>query len=142
MKEFGDMIIDRGILDAGYKDDILRVQVKQLARSHSDHATLLFLWEFSSPTIIPPVQFIRMWIKHHQFLEFVKSNWIPPTESFGMINLQQKLYRLKPHLKWWNKSIFGNIFDKVHRAEIAVKTQKTLFDNDPSDNEPFRAQTP
>ncbi|XP_020546909.1 uncharacterized protein LOC110011305 [Sesamum indicum] len=50
-----------------------------------------------------------------------------------MYRLQQKFYRLKDHLKQWNKDTFGNIFSLVDQAKAAANEAKKQFDRLPSE---------
>lgn len=42
--------------------------------------------------------------------------------------MQQKLYRIKAHLKWWNKTTFENIKDKVKHTEQEFEASEAKFD--------------
>ncbi|KAK4385713.1 LINE-1 retrotransposable element O protein [Sesamum angolense] len=74
-----------------------------------------------------------MWIKHHDFLNTVEQSWKHPTGAYGLINLQQKLYRLKQHLKWWNKNVFGDLFDNIKKAQEQVLISESVYDAAPCD---------
>ncbi|XP_073026652.1 uncharacterized protein [Primulina eburnea] len=50
-----------------------------------------------------------------------------------MHRLFVKLKRLKSHLKWWNKSVFGDLFAKLAQAEQAVRVAEAVCEADPSD---------
>ncbi|XP_073051335.1 uncharacterized protein [Primulina eburnea] len=52
--------------------------------------------------------------------------------SAGMPRLFAKLKRLKNHLKWWNRDVFGNIFDNIIQAEKAVKLAEAACETNPS----------
>ncbi|KAK4386345.1 hypothetical protein Sango_2505100 [Sesamum angolense] len=67
----------------------------------------------------------------------VKQSWNLPIHGKGMYKLQQKIYRLKEHLKNWNKETFGNVFTRVDQAKAAEK----LFDRIPRDGPPPRYET-
>ncbi|KAG8382448.1 hypothetical protein BUALT_Bualt05G0078300 [Buddleja alternifolia] len=62
-----------------------------------------------------------------------EGDWQFPTETFGLFNLQQKLFRLEGCLKSWNKDVFGNIFSAKSKAESDVKRSRALFDSSPSE---------
>ncbi|XP_075499180.1 uncharacterized protein LOC142537557 [Primulina tabacum] len=51
-----------------------------------------------------------------------------------MSRLFVKLKCLKNHLKWWNRDVFGNIFDKITEAESAVRSAELACEADPSDS--------
>ncbi|XP_071933514.1 uncharacterized protein [Coffea arabica] len=58
-----------------------------------------------------------MWIKHPTFRDVVHQNWSLSFEGYGMYALAGKLKRLKKCLQAWNKTTFGNVFDRVAQAE-------------------------
>ncbi|KAL0393382.1 UNVERIFIED_CONTAM: Retrovirus-related Pol polyprotein from type-1 retrotransposable element R2 [Sesamum radiatum] len=74
-----------------------------------------------------------MWIKHHDFLNTVEQPWKHPTGAYGLINFQQKLYRLKQHLKWWNKNVFVDLFDNIKKAQEQVLISESLYNAAPCD---------
>ncbi|KAI3463157.1 hypothetical protein Pfo_019820 [Paulownia fortunei] len=163
MNDFRDMITYCGLIDAGYEgqyftwtnkrvwerlDRILysdawlhtfqSTKVTHLPRTWSDHAPLLTTVSFSSVKPPSSFRFMRMWMRHHLFLNATKQSWITPTEATGMCNLQQKLIQLKKFLKWWNWNkflkwwnwnVFGDIFDKIKKAQKEVVKAETSFDD-------------
>ncbi|XP_073033924.1 uncharacterized protein [Primulina eburnea] len=50
-----------------------------------------------------------------------------------MPRLFAKMKRLKHHLRWWNRDVFGNIFDRLTEAERAVRSAEDVCETDPSD---------
>ncbi|KAK6125769.1 hypothetical protein DH2020_040489 [Rehmannia glutinosa] len=157
MEEFGQMISDCGIVDAGFKGPIhtwvrnslherldriflntkwpelfSKSCVTHLARVKSDHAPLL-LNSFVS-TSRPPVafRFFKMWTRHHSFLDNVDQIWKHPTGFNGMMNLHHKLIRVKQKLKWWNKHIFGDVFNNLKKAEVKVTQTERISDDNPT----------
>ncbi|KAI3472963.1 hypothetical protein Pfo_029210 [Paulownia fortunei] len=159
LNDFSNMILDCGLIDAGYDgngytwtnkkvwkrlDRMLyseswldlchSTRVSHLTRTWSDHAPLLTSVCFHATRVPSSFRFLKMWTRHRLFLDDIKSSWQPPTGSTGMINLQQKLYRLKHFLKRWNKEVFGNIFDNIRKAEQEVAGKEQNFDENPSDS--------
>ncbi|XP_075473927.1 uncharacterized protein LOC142504980 [Primulina tabacum] len=95
------------ILDSGLVDAGFEgsIRVEHLARSVSDHCPLLT----------------------------VRLNWNLPCNLSGLHRLFAKMKRLKDHLKWWNRDVFGNIFDKITEAERVVRSAEAVCEADPSD---------
>ncbi|KAI3461929.1 hypothetical protein Pfo_018592 [Paulownia fortunei] len=126
MNDFGDMITDCGLIDAGFEGQCFTwtnkrsTKVTHLPRTWSDHAPLLTTVSFSS--IKPPssFRFMRMWTRHHLFLDAAKNSWI----------LQPAL---KKFLKWWNWNVFGDIFDKIKQAQKEVAKAENKFDDTPTE---------
>ncbi|XP_073023571.1 uncharacterized protein [Primulina eburnea] len=63
----------------------------------------------------------------------VRLNWNLPCSLSGMPRLFAKMKRLKHHLRWWNRDVFGNIFDRLTAAERAVRSAEDVCEADPSD---------
>ncbi|XP_073318066.1 uncharacterized protein [Primulina huaijiensis] len=63
----------------------------------------------------------------------VRLNWNLPCHLDGMHRLFVKLKRLKSHLKWWNKSVSGNLFAKLAEAEQAVRLAEEVCEVDLSE---------
>ncbi|XP_073133945.1 uncharacterized protein [Henckelia pumila] len=57
-----------------------------------------------------------------------------PCSLQGMPKLFAKLKRLKGHLKWWNRDVFGNLFDKIAKAERSVRLAEAACEADPSEH--------
>ncbi|XP_073037148.1 uncharacterized protein [Primulina eburnea] len=130
MEEFNTFILDSGLIDAGFEgssftwtnntiwkrldmvlvsvdwgDHFNSIRVEHLARTVSDHCPLLT----------------------------VRLNWNLPCSLSGMPRLFAKMKRLKHHLRWWNRDVFGNIFDRLTEAERAVRSAEAVCEADPSD---------
>ncbi|XP_073031339.1 uncharacterized protein [Primulina eburnea] len=157
MEEFNDFILQSGLVDAGFEgssftwtnksiwkrldrvfvsvdwgDHFHSIRIQHLPRTVSDHCPLLA----SAPIFArgpSSFRFQSMWIRHHGFLQTVRLNWHLPCHLTGMPRLFAKLKRLKNHLKWWNRDVFGNIFDKINEAEKLVRLAEVTCENDPSD---------
>ncbi|XP_073062068.1 uncharacterized protein [Primulina eburnea] len=158
MEEFNTFILDSGLIDAGFEgssftwtnktiwkrldrvlvsidwgDHFSSIRFEHLARTVSDHCPLLV----TAPVFArgpSSFRFQRMWVRHHGFLQTVRLNWNLPCSLIGMSRLSVKLKRLKNHLKWWNRDVFGNIFDKITEAESAVRSAELACEVDPSDS--------
>lgn len=71
-----------------------------------------------------------MWVRHPDFLDVVRNSWNDPTGEQGMLNLQLKLGRVKKSLKWWNKYVFGNIFEMIKQADLEAQEALAKFEQD------------
>ncbi|XP_073015629.1 uncharacterized protein [Primulina eburnea] len=157
MEEFNTFILDSGLIDAGFEgssftwtnktiwkrldrvlvsvdwgDHFSSIRVEHLARTVSDHCPLLV----TAPVFArgpSSFRFQRMWVRHHGFLQTVRLNWNLPCSLSGMPRLFAKMKRLKHHLRWWNRDVFGNIFDRLTEAERAVRSAEDVCEADPSD---------
>ncbi|XP_073037198.1 uncharacterized protein [Primulina eburnea] len=157
MEEFNHFILDSGLVDAGFEgssftwtnktiwkrldrvfvsvdwgDHFHSIRVEHLIRTVSDHCPLFVSVPVfaSGPTSF---RFQSMWLRHHGFLQTVRLNWNLPCHLNGMHRLFVKLKRLKSHLKWWNKGVFGDLFAKLAEAEQAVRVAEAVCEADPSD---------
>ncbi|KAL0293654.1 UNVERIFIED_CONTAM: hypothetical protein Sradi_6925200 [Sesamum radiatum] len=158
LEDFNDMILESGLTDAGFegepftwtnkrvwrrldrvlysKDwtDLFNItRVTHLSRRLSDHHPLLITADRTENRWPSSFRFQQMWVSHQNFLETAKRWWSLPIHGSGMYKLQQKLYRMKEHLKMWNKQTFGNIFSLVDQAKSAASEAEILFDKNPCD---------
>ncbi|KAI3474488.1 hypothetical protein Pfo_029398 [Paulownia fortunei] len=158
LNEFGDMILDCGLIDVGYEGspytwtnhrvwkrldrmlysenwlDLFQfTKVTHLPRIWSNHSPLLISVSLQSSKPPSSFRFFKMCTRHHLFLEAISKSWQTPTSSEGMINLQHKLYRLKQFLKWWNRNNFGDIFENIKKAEWDIKISEHNFEEDPTE---------
>ncbi|KAI3473655.1 hypothetical protein Pfo_031429 [Paulownia fortunei] len=133
MNDFGDMITNCGLIDAGFEgqcftwtnkrvwerlDRILysdawlhtfqSTKVTHLLRTWSDHAPLLTTVSFSSVKPPSSFRFMRMWMRHHLFLDATKQSWISPTGA-------------------------SDIFNKIKQAQKEVAKAETTFDDTPTE---------
>jgi hypothetical protein len=78
----------------------------------SDHWSILLSISISGTPGRKPFRFEKFWLTHPDFQANIKLWWKEATITTGtpMYKFQQKLKNLKQHLKAWNKSTFGNIF--------------------------------
>ncbi|KAL2491396.1 Uncharacterized protein Adt_27024 [Abeliophyllum distichum] len=155
--DFADMMMDCGLTDAGYSgsqytwtngrvwkqlDRVLinpavgsscsRFSVRHLNRSASDHSPLLIQWSSDDDLGPRPFRFLNVWSRHHDFLSFVSQKWSFPTHHTGMTALWEKIFRLKQGLRWWNRHVFGDIFQRVRDAECRVDEAESVYDSDPT----------
>ncbi|KAL2540715.1 Uncharacterized protein Adt_01693 [Abeliophyllum distichum] len=49
-----------------------------------------------------------------------------------MTALWEKIFRLKQGLRWWNRHVFGDIFQRVRDAECRVDEAESVYDSDPT----------
>ncbi|KAL2498245.1 Uncharacterized protein Adt_23795 [Abeliophyllum distichum] len=153
--DFADMMMDCGLTDAGYSgnqytwtngrvwkrlDRVLinsavgsscsRFSVRHLNRSTSDHSPLLIQWSSDDDLGPRPFRFLNVWSRNHDFLSFVSQKWSFPTHHTGMTALWEKIFRLKQGLRWWNRHVYGDIFQRVRDAECRVDEAESVYDSD------------
>ncbi|XP_073125051.1 uncharacterized protein [Henckelia pumila] len=73
-----------------------------------------------------------MWIKNADFLQTVKLNWFLPCTERVLYRMVVKLKRLNQHLEWWNRDVFGNVFDNVRKLESNAAEAELVFYRDSS----------
>ncbi|XP_075497998.1 uncharacterized protein LOC142536066 [Primulina tabacum] len=124
--------LDRVFVSVDWGDHFHSIRVEHLIRTVSDHCPLFVSVPVfaSGPSSF---RFQSMWLRHHGFLQTVRLNWNLPCHLNGMPRLFVKLKRLKSHLKWWNKSVFGDLFAKLAEAEQAVRIAEADCEAAPSD---------
>ncbi|KAG2692695.1 hypothetical protein I3760_08G064400 [Carya illinoinensis] len=102
--------LDRSLVNAAFLELFPNASMQYLSRRTSDHSPLLIrLEEFHSSYGFPPFKFHQMWVTHESFLSCIAGAWEDDIEDFDMVRLAQKLKRLKPILRVWNRDVFGNI---------------------------------
>ncbi|XP_073137349.1 uncharacterized protein [Henckelia pumila] len=125
--------LDRVFVSVDWGDHFNSIRVEHLSRTVSDHCPLLV----SAPVFArrpSSFRFQSMWTRHPGFLQTVRLNWNMPCSLQGMPRLFAMLKRLKGHLKWWNRDVFGNIFDKIAEAERSVRLAEAACEADPSEH--------
>ncbi|KAL0309433.1 UNVERIFIED_CONTAM: hypothetical protein Sradi_5885600, partial [Sesamum radiatum] len=118
MSNFHYVIADSALVDAGYVGSPYTWYSRRL-HQRLDRVLISNYWI----TVFPKMQFLGV----------VRRNWQYWTVGSGMMRLQQKLTHLKHCLKEWNKTVFGNVFDKVAAAERGLKEADEAYDQDPCD---------
>ncbi|KAL0300009.1 UNVERIFIED_CONTAM: hypothetical protein Scaly_3063100 [Sesamum calycinum] len=156
--DFNDMMIDTGLMDAGFEGDpytwtnkrvwkrLDRVlyskewtdtynstRVQHLPRRLSDHHPLFITAAKTENRKPSSFRFQNMWLNHHSFFDTVRQEWNLPIEGYGMYKLQQKIHRTKELLKRWNREVFGNVFTTVEHAKQEAEEAEKNFDRDPSE---------
>ncbi|KAI3473730.1 hypothetical protein Pfo_031188 [Paulownia fortunei] len=139
MNDFDDAIEDCGLIDAGFEGSNYtwtnhRVWKRLDKVMFSEN--WLNLFQTTKVSRLP-----RIWSDHSPLLitlntnmDTVKTFWQHPTEAQGMQKLQQKLYRLKQCLRWWNRNIFRDTFENVKKAKREVADREKIYDEDPCDS--------
>ncbi|EOY06956.1 Uncharacterized protein TCM_021518 [Theobroma cacao] len=155
MEDFAATLLDCGLIDAGFEGNsytwtnnhmfqrldrvvynpewvhfFSSTRVQHLNRDGSDHCPLLISCATASQKGPSTFRFLHAWTKHHDFLPFVERSWQVPLNSSGLTAFWTKQQRLKRDLKWWNKQIFGDIFEKLKLAEIEAEKREMDFQQD------------
>ncbi|KAL2519774.1 RNase H domain-containing protein [Abeliophyllum distichum] len=55
-----------------------------------------------------------------------------PDSSYGNDCSWEKIFRLKQGRRWWNRHVFGDIFQRVRDAECRVDEAESIYDSDPT----------
>lgn len=111
---------------ASYPDCV----VTHTPRTRSDHHPLILRDSNSSvrPRHSGPFKIQDAWFRHPHFEPFLLECWL---ES-GSLGLVQKLDLLRQDLQRWNRSVFGNIFDRKFRCLARLAgVQKALQQHRP-----------
>ncbi|KAK6119916.1 hypothetical protein DH2020_046343 [Rehmannia glutinosa] len=128
-QEWSQERLDRVLINTKWGDVFQKSTVSHLARVASDHSPFLFLSHLTTNKAPAAFRYMHMWARHHTFLNIVKEAWEGPTGFSGLKNLHHKLIRVKQRLKWWNKNIFGNVFDNLKKVESKVIASERLYDS-------------
>lgn len=74
----------------------------------------------------------KMWLKHHELLQVVQQSWNEPIQGDPLIRFSSKLKRLKHVLIAWNRSKFGNVFQRIVDAVNSLKDAEIRLEFDAS----------
>ena len=125
--------LDRLLMNLEWQRRFSGSVVKHLNRATSDHSPQLLQLSPGLPTGPKSFRFQDMWLNHHGFLMVVRQCWDQPTDGYGMFHFFLKLKRLKQALRTWNQDVFGNIFEKVSKAEEEVRLKELQLEVTDSD---------
>ncbi|EOX96783.1 Uncharacterized protein TCM_005954 [Theobroma cacao] len=157
MEDFASTLFDCGLLDAGFEGNSFTwtnnhmfqrldrvvynpewaqcfssTRVQHLNQDGSDHCPLLISCNTAGQKGASTFRFLHAWTKHHDFLPFITRSWQTPLQGSGLSAFWFKQQRLKRDLKWWNKHIFGDIFEKLRLAEEEAEKREIEFQHNPS----------
>jgi hypothetical protein len=90
----------------------------------SDHWPILLTLDITGTPGRKPFHFEKFWLKHPDFQTNIKTWWEEVAIQIGtpMYRFQQRLKNLKQHLKSWNKSTFGDIFQAQENLKQQMQT--------------------
>lgn len=89
--------------------------ILHLAAVHSDHKPLLFNSNPSPHPLLKPFKFEAMWIDHPDTALIIQAAW-----SQGS-SLPLKIKNTKAALKTWNRTVFGNIHQKIQQLHHHIQ---------------------
>lgn len=92
------------------------IKVLHLPRTLSDHSPIV-LRAVQSVSRTHPFRFMKMWLDHENFKDFVSQVWSNMVYASPLSKLQVKLKFLRKHLKQWNWEVFGNVNRKVQHLD-------------------------
>ncbi|KAI8560219.1 hypothetical protein RHMOL_Rhmol04G0239000 [Rhododendron molle] len=110
----------------GPKSEFTESEVAVLTPNVSDHCPLLV-------TVLPykggrkPFKFFNFWMNHKHFSPMLIQSWDRPVDKVGspMFILYEKLRRLKPCLKNFNKEFYSDIQNRVKVAREELSNIQT-----------------
>ncbi|KAF5475502.1 hypothetical protein F2P56_007302 [Juglans regia] len=115
--------LDRVLLDANLMSTFPNATCSYLPRTTSDHCPMLIEFLKDPYSYGPsPFRFQQMWVKHLEFIDFVKNVWSVPMVGTRIVKLASKLKKVKVALREWNKWVFGRT--NAHIASLEVKVER------------------
>ncbi|XP_019432044.1 PREDICTED: uncharacterized protein LOC109339110 [Lupinus angustifolius] len=121
--------LDRSICNDDWLSVWNHTMCCSLPRICSDHHPLLICSSSASASRIVPFRFHNMWIQHHDCRRLVAEMWNTPLVGCPMFILSQKLKLLKKELRTWNKTVFGNVHDRVKNASALLDSVQNLLND-------------
>ncbi|KAL2531763.1 Reverse transcriptase domain-containing protein [Abeliophyllum distichum] len=110
ISDFTDMMKNCGLTAAGY--------------SGSQYTWANGKWSSDDDLGPRPFRFLNVWSRHHDFLGFISQKWSFPTHLTGIATLQKDIFRLKQGLRWWNRNVFGDMFQRIRDVECRIDKAK------------------
>lgn len=114
--------LDRGLCNTDWRLAYPEASVSHLIRYQSDHRPLLLDLCSFSPTRAPRLfRFLRAWMSHEKYDDFVMDNWDRNQD------LMDNIQSFTEKLQVWNREVFGNIFrQKKHLCARIAGIQRVL----------------
>ncbi|KAI8573289.1 hypothetical protein RHMOL_Rhmol01G0266800 [Rhododendron molle] len=119
--------LDRALINGSWLDFFPESETLFLAPGISDHCFILV-------NVLPdtlrrsPFKFFNFWMRHSQFKEELRKSWSSPVTGSTKFRLYEKLSRLKPVLREFNKKFFSQISERVIKArEELLHVQEQCF---------------
>lgn len=125
--------LDRILINVDWLTAFPSSSVEFSSWNGSDHCAAI-LWmdkPFSSPP--KPFRFFNFWTSHPEFLQVVADSWNRPATGCPLQLLFTKMKRLKPILKAFNLSHFGDLPARVRdkRLELEAAQLDLLYSYNP-----------
>jgi hypothetical protein len=105
------------------------IEANILPREGSDHWPVSLFLDARAMQKFKPFRFEKFWVSHPDFQQLAKSWWNQTKiehDTF-MYKFKQRLKNFKQHLKIWNKTTFGNIFQRMKEIENRMETLQKTF---------------
>ncbi|XP_060210656.1 uncharacterized protein LOC132637608 [Lycium barbarum] len=125
--------LDRIVHNDTFQNWFGHLEVEHLSRTGSDHAPLLVSCGDQVKFFIKPFRFLKFWVEHDTFLDFVKQQWETVLSDDVFLSFKLKMKKLKAALSAWSKTTFGDIFKQLVIREDIVKIKEQLFEENPSE---------
>ncbi|XP_071928030.1 uncharacterized protein [Coffea arabica] len=130
--------LDRFLINGECLDISDKISVIHLARHPSDHSPLKISFAAHSNNKPRPFRFLNLWTTKPELLQVIRQAWNQDVVGSPLRILCSKLLATRRAIQTWNKHQFGNIFDAVRSAEMAVQQAEQVVDQD--DSEEFHVQ--
>jgi hypothetical protein len=121
--------LDRFLVVETLLEEDPAIEANILPKTGSDHWPISFLPGHRSNTKIQTFHFEKFWLSHPDFQRLAKSWWAQAEIEHGtcMYKFQQRLKNFKQLLKLWNKTTFGNIFQRMQEIESRLEALQRTF---------------
>ncbi|WCJ31242.1 DNAse I-like superfamily protein [Euphorbia peplus] len=109
--------LDRAVCNMDWLVKFPKTMIHHLPRIKSDHRPLLVSINTSSSVrhSVKPFRFIRAWLEHQGYLNFIQKTWNPA------VDIQENIHTLNIGLKKWNVDVFGHIKTKKRKLLNKLK---------------------
>ncbi|XP_059315388.1 uncharacterized protein LOC132065996 [Lycium ferocissimum] len=123
--------LDRVVHNDTFQSWFGQLEMEHLSRTGSDHTPLLISCEEQVENFIKPFRFLKFWVEHDTFLDFIRQQWEADLSDDVFLSFKLKMKKLKVALSTWSKATFGDIFKQLVIRENIVKIKEHLFEENP-----------
>ncbi|XVF41347.1 hypothetical protein PTKIN_Ptkin01aG0272800 [Pterospermum kingtungense] len=125
---FQARILDRILIDSGWFDLNVNSTIEFLTPEVSNHCPSFIKVGQKGKQFPKPFKFFNFWTKNGEFIDTVLQSWSATAAGNPLESLFEKLKKLKPVFRAFNKSHFSNVSEKVQikKRELEEIQQKIM----------------
>jgi exonuclease III len=121
--------LDRFLISEALLLEDPAIEANILPKIGSDHWPVSLCLDAGATPKLKPFRFEKFWLSHPDFHQLSNSWWKQEEIEHGtcMYKFQQRLKNFKSQLKCWNKTVFGNILQRMQEIEKRLEILQNTF---------------